>query len=257
MLSKAPFWLRAGDPFPPVSLALREPDGLLCVGRELTPERVLEAYSRGIFPWFSDDQPVLWWSPDPRMVLFPDEFRLHRSLRKTLRRASVRVTADLAFADVIAACAEPRPEQSGTWITDTMRAVYTELHRRGVAHSVEVWSAGELIGGLYGLAIGRVFFGESMFARATDASKIALTHLVFQLRRWAFGLIDCQQQTIHLASLGARPIARSEFTALLGRLLNCTAKGTQFVSASANGTVCGTPAPWRLDEDLAQDWARP
>ncbi|MCS6996797.1 MAG: leucyl/phenylalanyl-tRNA--protein transferase [Casimicrobiaceae bacterium] len=240
-------WLEPGTPFPDPELALTEPNGLLCAGLELTPERILEAYPRGIFPWFSDGQPVLWWSPDPRMVLYPKEFRLHRSLRKTLRRGLFTVTADEAFAAVIHACAEPRPDQDGTWITPEMIAVYTELHRRGVAHSVEVWLGGELAGGLYGLALGRVFFGESMFARITDASKVALAHLVAQLERWGFGLIDCQQQTRHLASLGARPIARRVFIDELARLLDCE----MMASAPSQTPALGR---WVFDSDLGSTW---
>lgn len=235
-------------PFPPAGQALEHPNGLVCAGLELTPERVLEAYCGGIFPWFNEGQPVLWWSPDPRMVLFPDEFRLHRSLRKTLRRGGYTVTCDLAFDRVMRACAEPRPDQDGTWISDEMRAVYGELHRRGVAHSVETWVEGELVGGLYGLALGRVFFGESMFARVTDASKIAFAHLVTQLTRWGYGLIDCQQETAHLASLGARPIPREDFLGTLARLLNSEADPTRMEAA------CSARRPWRFDSDLATAW---
>ncbi len=236
-------------PFPPAGTAHEHPNGLLCAGLELTPERVLEAYRCGIFPWFNEGQPVLWWSPDPRMVLFPDEFRLHRSLRKTLRRGGYVVTCDRAFDRVIEGCAEPRPDQDGTWITDEMRAVYGELYRRGIAHSVETWVEGELVGGLYGLALGRVFFGESMFARATDASKIAFAHLVLQLTRWGFGLIDCQQETAHLASFGARPIARAVFLAHLERLLHSTAEFTDVEAA------CSARQEWCFDPDLSVAWS--
>ncbi|MFN3629346.1 MAG: leucyl/phenylalanyl-tRNA--protein transferase [Casimicrobiaceae bacterium] len=236
-------------PFPPAEAALEQPNGLLCAGLELTPERVLEAYRGGIFPWFNEGQPVLWWNPDPRMVLFPEEFRLHRSLRKTLRRGGYVVTCDQAFDRVMQGCAEPRPDQDGTWITDEMRAVYGELHRRGVAHSVETWVEGELVGGLYGLALGRVFYGESMFARVTDASKIAFAHLVAQLSRWEFGLIDCQQETAHLASFGARPIARAAFLEHLNRLLHSEPDFTCMEAA------CSARRRWCFDPDLAAAWA--
>jgi leucyl/phenylalanyl-tRNA---protein transferase len=216
-------WLHANDPFPDVETALNEPNGLLCAGVEISPARVLAAYERGIFPWYNDGQPVLWWSPDPRMVMQPSHFRLHRSLRKTIRHANYEIAVDQDFPAVMAGCAEPRLEQSGTWISDDIIAVYSELHRLGVAHSVECRVDGELVGGLYGLAIGRVFFGESMFARRTDASKLAFSHLVTQLRRWQFELIDCQQDTPHLASLGAAPISRKHFTAALSRLIHSSA----------------------------------
>lgn len=211
-------WLRTADPFPPVETALREPNGLLAAGADLSPQRLLDAYSRGIFPWFNAGEPILWWSPDPRMVLFPQEFKLSRSLRKRLRRVDYAVKIDTAFKDVMLACAEPRIGQQGTWITPQMVDAYVRLHALGHAHSVETWIDGELVGGLYGVAIGRVFYGESMFTRVTDASKIAFAHLVAKLRDWGYGLIDCQMSTRHLASLGAREIPRSEFTALLARL---------------------------------------
>ncbi len=211
-------WLRHDDPFPPVERALAEPNGLLAAGGDLSPGRLLEAYSRGIFPWFNAGDPILWWSPDPRMVLFPEEFHASRSLRKRLRRRDYEVRYDTAFGAVMAACAAPRRGQQGTWITPQMIQAYTRLHHLGYAHSVETWMEGELAGGLYGVAIGRVFFGESMFAQRTDASKIALAHLVAQLRTWGYGLIDCQMSTRHLASLGAREIPRSRFLELLSQL---------------------------------------
>jgi leucyl/phenylalanyl-tRNA--protein transferase len=204
-------WLGSDDPFPPVDRALRAPDGLLAAGADLSPERLVEAYRRGIFPWFSDDEPVLWWSPDPRMVLFTTELHVSRSLRRTLRAGRFSVTADTAFAEVMDGCAEPRHDQDGTWITSEMLRAYGELHRRGFAHSVEVWAGERLAGGLYGVAIGRMFFGESMFSRETDASKVALVRLVEQLHSWEFTLVDCQVSTPHLASLGARAIPRDEF----------------------------------------------
>lgn len=213
-------WLHAGAPFPPVERALRSPNGLLAAGGDLSTERLLDAYRHGIFPWFSDGEPILWWSPDPRMVLFPAELKVSRSLRRRLRRGGYDVRCDTAFAEVMAACAAPRAGQPGTWITPAMREAYLRLHRLGYAHSVETWIDGRLAGGLYGVAIGRAFFGESMFARETDASKIALAHLARQLHAWAFGVIDCQMSTPHLASLGAREIPRADFTRLVGELVN-------------------------------------
>ncbi len=226
-------WLDPGDPFPAVSEAQSAPDGLLCAGEELTPERVLEAYRQGIFPWFSDGQPVLWWSTDPRMVLRVDELRISHSLKKRLRRmhdpmiegdTHIEVRCDTAFEQVMRACAAPRDEEGGTWINEAMISTYTSLHRRGHAHSVETWIDGQLAGGLYGLSLGRMFFGESMFTRATDASKIALAHLVFFLKRLGCPMIDCQQQTAHLASMGARPVSRASFAAEVGRLVTLPAQ---------------------------------
>lgn len=220
MSGRAPFWLEPGDAaaeFPPVEAALRDPDGLLALGGDLAPTRLLSAYRQGIFPWYSEDQPILWWSPDPRMVLRPDELKISRSLRKSLRKNLFRITLDSDFAAVMAACAEPRADGLGTWITHEMYRAYRQLHELGYAHSVEAWQDGQLVGGLYGVALGRVFFGESMFARATDASKVAFVHIVEQLRRWGFVLIDCQVHTGHLASLGATPLPRSEFVGLLRR----------------------------------------
>ncbi len=213
-------WLPAEPVFPPVESALSEPNGLLAAGGDLSPQRLVAAYIHGIFPWYSAGEPILWWSPDPRMVLFPDEIAISRSLAKTLRNQAYEVRLDTAFADVVAACAAaPRQGQAGTWISPEMQAAYRRLHALGFAHSVETWMDGKLAGGLYGIAIGRVFFGESMFMRARDASKIALAHLGVQLQRRGFGIIDCQMETSHLASLGARPIPRREFSALLDRLV--------------------------------------
>lgn len=208
-------WLRGDAPFPPVSKALRSPNGLLCAGGDLSPGRLIDAYSHGIFPWFSEGDPILWWSPDPRMVLFPGELKVSRSLRKTLQRGVYETRFDSAFSRVMEACSEPREGQQGTWIMPEMIAAYTKLHHIGFAHSVESWRDGELMGGLYGIAIGEVFFGESMFARATDASKVALVRLVEHLRGQGCRVIDCQQATRHLASLGAREIPRTEFSKLL------------------------------------------
>ena len=215
-------WLHPGEPFPPLETALEDPNGLLAASEDLTPARLLAAYTRGIFPWYSAGQPVLWWSPDPRMVLHTAEFKMSRSLRRVVQAARFEIRVDTAFDDVMRACAAPRDEFGGTWITDAIRAGYGALHRQGYAHSVESWREGELVGGLYGVAIGRMFFGESMFARQTDASKVALAHLVRQLRAWEFPLIDCQQQTAHLGSLGARPIPRAEFAKAIARLVHCT-----------------------------------
>ena len=208
-------WLRGDTPFPPVSKALQSPNGLLCAGGDLTPERIVEAYSRGIFPWFSAGDPILWWSPDPRMVLFPEELKVSRSLRKAVARGAYETRMDTAFREVMEACAEPRDGQGGTWIVPEMIDAYTALHERGLAHSVESWLDGELVGGLYGVALGKVFFGESMFTRAPDASKVALVKLVERLTADRFRVIDCQQATSHLASLGAREIPRKEFARLV------------------------------------------
>jgi leucyl/phenylalanyl-tRNA--protein transferase len=208
-------WVDPGRPLPPPSKALSDPNGLLAAGRDLSPQRLLEAYRHGIFPWYSAGQPVLWWSPDPRMVLFIDEFKLSRSLVKTLRRVRREgrwtIELDRDFEATMLACAEPRPDQDGTWITPLVRAAYVGLHRQGYAHSVEVREDGALVGGLYGVSIGRMFFGESMFTRRPDASKCALATLVGALRERGFSVIDCQQATSHLASLGAREIARDAF----------------------------------------------
>jgi leucyl/phenylalanyl-tRNA--protein transferase len=204
-------WLDADDPFPPVENALKSPNGLLAAGADLSPERLIDAYRHGIFPWFSDDDPLLWWSPDPRMVLFVDEFHASRSLRRVMRSGRFRVTADTAFAAVMQGCADPRADDAGTWITAEMHEAYGRLAEQGFGHSVEVWEGAELVGGLYGVAVGRMFFGESMFSRRSDASKVALGALAGQLARWGFPLIDCQMSTAHLASLGAREVSRVEF----------------------------------------------
>jgi len=204
-------WLQPGEAFPPVSRAMKSPNGLLCAGGELSTERLIEAYGHGIFPWFSEGDPILWWSPDPRMVLFPEELKVSRSLRRSVARGAYEVRFDGAFETVMRECAAPRQGQSGTWIVPGMVEAYTRLHALGFAHSVESWRDGELAGGLYGVALGRVFFGESMFSRATDASKVALVALVERLKAEGCDLIDCQQATAHLASLGARQIPRREF----------------------------------------------
>jgi leucyl/phenylalanyl-tRNA--protein transferase len=206
-------WLEPGERLPAPDDA--PGDAPLAAGRDLSAARLVEAYSQGIFPWFSPGQPVLWWSPDPRMILPLEAFRVRRSLAKTLRRiresGNWQLRLDTAFDEVLSACAMPRPGQSGTWITPAMRAAYGELHRRGLAHSVETWAGNELVGGLYGVSLGRMFFGESMFARETDASKVALAGLVALLRGCDFRVIDCQQNTRHLASLGAFETDRTSF----------------------------------------------
>jgi leucyl/phenylalanyl-tRNA--protein transferase len=198
--------------FPPLEQALDEPDGLLAAGGDLAPARLLAAYRRGIFPWYSAGQPVLWWSPNPREVLLPAEFRCSRSLTKTLRNRGFEVTFDREFAAVVKACAERRENSAGTWITPEMHAAYCELHVRGHAHSVEVRLNGALVGGLYGVLMGRVFFGESMFSRERDASKVAFARLVERALVAGLQLIDCQLPTAHLRSLGSRPMARAEFS---------------------------------------------
>ena len=216
-------WLSASDPFPPVSTALRSPSGLLAASADLSSARLIDAYRRGIFPWFSEGDPVLWWSTDPRMVLLVDEFRISHSLGKRLARSvadpRIEIRCDSSFDAVIRACAQPRGADGGTWIVDAMVDAYIELHGLGFAHSVETWIDGALAGGLYGIAIGRMFFGESMFAHATDASKIALTHLVAFARAEGMPMLDCQQQTAHLASLGARPIPRTDFVERVAALV--------------------------------------
>ncbi|MBI3431513.1 MAG: leucyl/phenylalanyl-tRNA--protein transferase [Hydrogenophilales bacterium] len=206
--------------FPPVETALAEPNGLLAMGGDLSPERLLDAYRHGIFPWFNPGEPILWWSPDPRMVLAPGEVRVTRSLAKRIRNGGFEVRVDTVFAEVMRACAEPREGAGGTWISPAMIAAYTRLHLAGYAHSIETWHDGRLVGGLYGVAIGRMFYGESMFSREPDASKLALVRLAHQLQRWDFGLIDCQMETAHLASLGARTMPRTAFTAKLAELVN-------------------------------------
>jgi len=194
-------------------------NGLLAVGGDLSPERLLAAYREGIFPWYGDGEPILWWSPDPRFILFPNELRVSRSMRQFLKKGFVRITFDQAFREVIAACGRPRPGQNGTWITAEMREAYAVLHDQGFAHSVEVWRQKELVGGLYGISLGHAFFGESMFSAIPNASKAALITLVSHLQKRGFDLIDCQVETTHLAGLGARHIPRRDFCALLKQSL--------------------------------------
>jgi len=205
-------WLDDGDiTFPDPDLALTDPNGLLAVGGILSPERLLEAYSFGIFPWFEEGQPVLWWTPDPRMVLFPGELHISKSLAKAIKKAPFLLTSDRAFREVMQACAGDRPYARGTWITEEMIEAYCQLHDLGYAHSVEAWEGGTLVGGLYGIAIGKVFFGESMFSHRDNASKIAFSHLVKTLKDTGYALIDCQVPSDHLASFGAREISRADF----------------------------------------------
>lgn len=214
-------WLTGDGPFPPVTQALREPNGLLAAGGELSTSRILQAYRLGIFPWFNPGEPALWWSPDPRMILVPDEFKLSGSLAKILRNGTFEVRIDSAFEQVMRACAAPRKAQQGSWINEQMIAAYCELHRTGYAHSVETWLDGKLVGGLYGVAIGQMFYGESMFSQVSNASKVAMAHLCRQILSGSSAMIDCQMYTPHLASLGARPIPREEFIARLKVLVSC------------------------------------
>lgn len=213
-------WLSPSDPpdaFPDIDQALTEPDGLLAAGGDLSAARLLAAYRRGIFPWYEEGQPILWWSPDPRCVLRPDEFHASRSLRRAARASCAELRFNTAFGDVVAACAEPRPTQRGTWITAEMTRAYESLHRDGWAHSVEVWHDAHLVGGIYGLAIGKLFFGESMFSRETNASKFALFALCRMLSANDFELLDCQVVTRHLTTLGARLMSRAAFKDVLRR----------------------------------------
>ena len=204
------------EPFPPVELAWDEPNGLLAVGGDLSVPRLINAYKSGIFPWFGPREPIYWWSPDPRTVLFPHKIRITRSLRKSLRNKGYRITFDTCFADVVEACAAPRSYASGTWITHEMHTAYCLLHARDIAHSVEVWNAaGELVGGLYGVATGGVFSGESMFSREPDTSKIAMVAMAYHLQQWGFAVIDCQIENPHLISMGAEKISRADYMRLL------------------------------------------
>ncbi|OZA11664.1 MAG: leucyl/phenylalanyl-tRNA--protein transferase [Hydrogenophilales bacterium 17-62-8] len=217
--------------FPPVETALTEPNGLLAQGGSLSPEWLLDAYRHGIFPWFNPGEPILWWSPDPRMVLLPGDVRVTRSLAKRMRNAGFELRVDTAFVAVMRGCGEPRDDAGGTWISDTMVAAYSRLFDAGYAHSVETWHDDRLVGGLYGVAIGRMFYGESMFSREPDASKFALVRLAQQLQQWEFGMIDCQMETAHLSSMGARTIPRTAFVTRLAELVNLPHR----------------PGPWTFD----------
>jgi len=216
-------WLDPEDPtatFPPLDCALTEPDGLLALGGDLSITRLVSAYQLGIFPWYSDGQPIMWWSPDPRTILLPDDLTISRSLAKTLRKKSYKTTLNKAFSDVIHACAAPRQDDEGTWITADMQQAYINLHHAGYAHSVEAWQDGQLVGGLYGIAVGQVFFGESMFTYARDASKIAFVSLIKMLKNTGFKMIDCQVDSAHLQSLGATQISRALFSKRLSEYCN-------------------------------------
>lgn len=226
-------WL-GDDPdsaFPPVARALRDPDGLLAAGGDLSVGRLLRAYRAGIFPWYSEGQPVLWWSPDPRCVLATDAVHVSRRTARRMRNGGFRITMDRDFAGVIGACAEPRSYESGTWITPAMDRAYRRLHEEGWAHSLEVWRDGALVGGIYGVAIGRMFFGESMFHRETDASKIALIALCRQLSAWEFPLLDCQMHSPHVSRMGAWLLERPTFMQEIDVLTRRP----------------GRPAPWRFE----------
>lgn len=213
--------LGPGEGFPPSREALDYPNGLLSVGGDLSPQRLISAYKKGIFPWYEEQQPLLWWTPDPRSVLFPDALKVSRSLRKTLRKDSFELTVDSRFEAVMYQCGQSRSDGPGTWISPDMVAAYTTLHNMGIGHSIEVYNrTGDLVGGLYGLAIGRAFFGESMFSLETDASKVALVGLASIIQRGDFGLIDCQIESKHLNSLGARNISRLDFEALLAQTVD-------------------------------------
>lgn len=200
------------SPFPAIERALDEPQGLLALGGDLSPTRLINAYRQGIFPWYSDEQPILWWSPAPRCVIYPQAIHLSRRLRRRYNQGQFSVTVDQCFAGVIEACAEPRPDEPGTWITAEMKSAYIRLHEMGVAHSVEVHTDNELVGGIYGLSLGRVFFGESMFSKREDTSKIALVSLCRQLQQWGYTLLDCQVANPHLLSMGAEEISRQDFS---------------------------------------------
>jgi leucyl/phenylalanyl-tRNA---protein transferase len=232
-------WLEGDDPFPPLANALKHPNGLLAAGGDLSPPRLLAAYRLGVFPWYSEGEPILWWSPDPRTVLIPSEFKISRSLAKTLRNRAHEIRFDSAFEAVMHGCATRGADAPGpgTWITDEMRAAYLRLHELGYAHSVETWIEGALAGGLYGVAIGRMFYGESMFTRARDASKIAMVSLVRYLQRHRYGMIDCQMHTGHLARLGARAIPRSEFSLRLRELVDYDIVPTKWNSPEADNDV--------------------
>jgi leucyl/phenylalanyl-tRNA--protein transferase len=225
-------WLGHGDPFPPVERALRNPSGLLAAGGDLSDARLLAAYRRGIFPWFSGGEPVLWWSPDPRMVLYCAELKVSRSLAKSARNKGYAVRIDSAFREVLEGCAGPRPDSAGTWLGEEMREAYARLHHAGLAHSFETWREGELVGGLYGVALGRMFFGESMFSRASDASKVALLALVGELERRGFPMIDCQVRTPLLAALGARELPRRAFLRELEALVHYDEPAGKWARAS-------------------------
>lgn len=244
--------------FPASRDALEEPNGLLAMGGDLSPERLLQAYSRGIFPWFSGNEPILWWAPDPRAILVPNQFRVSRSFGKSLKKRGYRLSLNTAFSSVISACAAPRPAQEGTWILPKMIDAYTTLHHLGYAHSVEVWQDGSLVGGLYGVSLGKAFFGESMFSRATDASKTALAALAYIGRMGYFDFIDCQVESSHLTSLGARLVDRTAFE---GQLENAIDEDMDQVKKIISGNPPNTAhrVPWQnaLPESTAHLYRGP
>lgn len=217
---KIPWLSPYNTDFPPVSSAIKEPNGLLAIGGDLSEKRLIEAYRRGIFPWYEEGQPILWWSPDPRAVLIPKDLKISTSLKKVLNKQTYTVTFDAAFEAVITACAGPRQGTKGTWITPEMIDAYIRLHKAGVAHSVESWLGGKLAGGLYGINLGRIFFGESMFSHQDNASKVAFVHLVKQLEKWQFPIIDCQVSNPHLMSLGTTKIPLAQFCQYLDRYVD-------------------------------------
>lgn len=236
---RIPFLAAANYSFPNVETALRDPDGLLAGGGDLSEPRLLNAYRHGIFPWYQDGQPILWWSPSVRAIIEPDHLKISRSLRKTLRNKRFAITADTAFAQVIEACAAPRAKSDGTWITDEMQAAYLRLHAHGHAHSIEIWETDTLVGGLYGIGIGACYFGESMFSRTADASKVAFVCLIRHLQAWHYRVIDCQMMTSHLASMGATPLSRDLYIKKLHETLNISEHNQAF-----------TPAHWQLNSDI-------
>lgn len=213
-------WLENNDPFPTPTRALKYPNGLLCAGADLSPQRLIDAYRHGIFPWYSTDEPILWWSPEPRCIFVPAHFQPSRSLRKHIRQHQPSVSFDRSFGQVMYQCSRPEQGPDASWISDDIIAAYTSLHELGIAHSIEVWQEEELIGGLYGLAFGRCFFGESMFSGQTNGSKIALTALCTQLKRWGYAILDCQVENPHLRSLGARLIDRRHFLSILDSMID-------------------------------------
>lgn len=239
---QGPYWIDPHDPtyrFPDVELAMRDPDGLLAIGGDLSTGRLLQAYRRGIFPWYSEGQPILWWCPDPRAVLFIRNLKISRSLRKSVTKSDYRVTMDTRFTEVVNRCAAPRDGVRDTWITAETSTAYRRLHELGAAHSVEYWRDDKLLGGLYGVAMDRMFFGESMFSGARDASKVALVYLCNQLHAWGFPCIDCQIYSAHLGKLGATPIPRKDFMELLHRYCKAPA-------------LPGTSQPWDFDPGLPE-----
>jgi leucyl/phenylalanyl-tRNA--protein transferase len=223
--------------FPCVEKALKDPNGLLAAGGSLTQKTLLAAYQRGIFPWFEVNQPILWWSPSPRLVIYPDELHVSKSMRKTIKKTRFHLTTDKCFSRVMKSCAEPRADQAGTWITDDMLAAYTQLHKTRAAHSIEVWDQKELVGGLYGISLGKFFFGESMFSHRSNASKLGFIALVSALKKNGYALIDCQVHSDHLASLGAREIDRDEFCKLLERDKLAIEATTWISSAELNSAL--------------------